>query len=610
MNAPSNPTDIARETLRQLATHRIAPTPDNYRDLYHRISGHGTPDAEDDELAAKLGKFAEQLTKTTQHAQLGVTMEKVVARRDWKTLSAVLLALSADELNHKPAEASRQSPKEWTRALRALVHGLETTHTGWTHARKRDAFEMLLNSSPRDPEVLLTRMRALTTTWEESAVGATGVEAAETPPHPTSHAVAHAPSHSPSHEASHAPSSNDIAQHLRDCLFSALDLALPALLRHAPDLAWEARTLAGRVRQAETTEALAQLSQDLQLFTKRAELHGGGDGQIREALLRLLRLVMDNIRELVEGDHWIHGQVAIVKNALERALTPEVLEEAERAIKELMVRQGLLKRSLEEARASLKALLHDFIQRLGTMSDETSGYQGKLEVYASRLQTSDGVAALNEIVLELIRDTRAMHDTTTQSREALTEARQHVQAAEVRIRQMEQELENLTERAREDQLTGTLNRRGLDDAFKREAARADRQGSPMCVALLDIDNFKKLNDTLGHQAGDDALVHIVQVVKDHLRPADTLARYGGEEFVILLPDSSVNDAVEVMARLQRELTKRFFLHNNEKLLITFSCGVSQRSASEDLEAAVARADQALYQAKRAGKNRVVVAEAA
>ena len=173
---------------------------------------------------------------------------------------------------------------------------------------------------------------------------------------------------------------------------------------------------------------------------------------------------------------------------------------------------------------------------------------------------------------------------------------------------MEQELENLTERAREDQLTGTLNRRGLDDAFKREAARADRQNSPMCVALLDIDNFKKLNDTLGHQAGDEALMHIVQVVKDDLRPGDTLARYGGEEFVILLPDSSVKEAVEVMSRLQRELTKRFFLHNNEKLLITFSCGVSQRAAAEDLEAAVARADRALYEAKRAGKNRVVVAE--
>jgi diguanylate cyclase len=608
MNAP-NPTDIARETLKQLATHRIAPTPDNYRDLYHRISGQGATEADDDELAVKLAKFAEQLGKSTQHAQLGVTMEKVLARRDWKTLSAILLALSADELNHKPAQATRQPPKEWTRTLRAMVQGLETPNAGWTRARKRDAFEMLLNSSPRDSEILLARMRALITTWEEAAAAPTGVEAAPAvPPAAATHAPAHPAPASHPIEPLEAATSEDIVQQLRDCLFAALDVALPALLRHAPDLAWEARTLAGRVRQAQSGDALVQLGKDLQLFTKRAELHGGGDGQIREALLRLLRLVMDNIRELVEGDHWIHGQVAIVKNALERALTPEVLEEAERAIKELMVRQGLLKRSLEEARASLKALLQDFILRLGTMSDETSGYQTKLENYSTRLQQSDGVAALNEIVLELIRDTRAMHDATNQSREALTEARQHVQAAEVRIRQMEQELENLTERAREDQLTGTLNRRGLDDAFKREAARADRQNSPMCVALLDIDNFKKLNDTLGHQAGDEALMHIVQVVKDDLRPGDTLARYGGEEFVILLPDSSVKEAVEVMARLQRELTKRFFLHNNEKLLITFSCGVSQRAAAEDLDAAVARADRALYEAKRAGKNRVVVAE--
>ena len=608
MNA-TNPTDIARETLKELATRRIAPTPDNYRDLYHRISGHGAGDAEDDDLAGKLARFAEQLGKTSQHAQLGTTMEKVLARRDWKTLSAILLALSADELNHKPAQTTRQAPKEWTRTLRAMVQGLETPNAGWTRARKRDAFEMLLNSSPRDSEILLSRMRALITTWEEAAAAPAGVEAA---PAVQPAAVTQAPAHqAPASQpivALDDATTDDIVQQLRDCLFAALDIAHPALLRHAPDLAWEARTLAGRIRQAQSGEALVQLGKDLQLFTKRAELHGGGDGQIREALLRLLRLVVDNIRELVEGDHWIHGQVAIVKNALDRALTPEVLEEAERAIKELMVRQGLLKRSLEEARASLKALLHDFIQRLGTMSVETSGYQAKLETYSTRLQQSDGDVALNSIVLDLIRDTRTMHDATTQSREALTEARQHVQAAEVRIRQMEQELESLTERAREDQLTGTLNRRGLDEAFKREAARADRQNSPMCVALLDIDNFKKLNDTLGHQAGDEALMHIVQVVKDDLRPGDTLARYGGEEFVILLPDSSVKEAVEVMSRLQRELTKRFFLHNNEKLLITFSCGVSQRGGAEDLEAAVARADRALYEAKRAGKNRVVVAE--
>ena len=593
MNAPLNPTDIARETLRQLATHRIAPTPDNYREIYHRISGNAGSE-EDDELAGKLSRLAERLSKQGQHGELGAALEKAVTRRDWKNLSVLLLALSqadAGKNGHAPAP-ERQGSKDWAKTLRSLVQCFETNHAGWTRAKKRDAFDMLLNSAPRDPDAMLTKLRSLVTSWEETPLARGSIETIETAQ------VAESPA-SDSHE--------NVAQQLRDCLFTALDVALPALLRHAPDLAWEARTLAGRVRQANDAGAFAQLGNDLQLFTKRAELHGGGDGQIREALLRLLRLIIDNIRELVEGDHWILAQVAIVKNVLDRPLTPEVIEEAERVIKDLMVRQGALKRSLAEARASLKALLQDFIDRLGGMSDDTSSYQAKLETYSNQLQSTDTIAALNEIVQELMRDTRTMHEATQQSRKALTTARQHVQAAEVRIQEMERELEHLTERAREDQLTGTLNRRGLDEAFKRESARADRQGSLMCVALLDIDNFKKLNDTLGHQAGDDALLHIVHVIKDHLRPADELARYGGEEFVILLPDSSVSEAVDVMSRLQRELTKRFFLHNNEKLLITFSCGVSQRSAGEELEPTVARADRALYEAKRSGKNRVVTA---
>lgn len=594
MNAPLNPTDIAREALRQLATHRIAPTPDNYRELYHRISG-SAGSKEDDELAGKLSRLAERISKQGQHGDLGAALEKAVTRRDWKNLSVLLLALSqadAGKNGHAPAP-ERHGSKDWAKTLRSLVQCFETNHAGWTRAKKRDAFDMLLNSAPRDPDAMLTRLRSLVTSWEETPLARGSIETIETAQ------VAESPASDP-HE--------NVAQQLRDCLFTALDVALPALLRHAPDLAWEARTLAGRVRQANDAGAFAQIGNDLQLFIKRAELHGGGDGQIREALLRLLRLIIDNIRELVEGDHWILAQVAIIKNVLDRPLTPEVIEEAERVIKDLMVRQGALKRSLAEARASLKALLQDFIDRLGGMSDDTTSYQAKLETYSNQLQSTDTIVALNEIVQELMRDTRTMHEATEQSRKALTTARQHVQAAEVRIQEMERELEHLTERAREDQLTGTLNRRGLDEAFKRESARADRQGSLMCVALLDIDNFKKLNDTLGHQAGDEALLHIVHVIKDHLRPADELARYGGEEFVILLPDSGVSEAVDVMSRLQRELTKRFFLHNNEKLLITFSCGVSQRSAGEDLEPAVARADRALYQAKRTGKNRVVAAE--
>ena len=125
------------------------------------------------------------------------------------------------------------------------------------------------------------------------------------------------------------------------------------------------------------------------------------------------------------------------------------------------------------------------------------------------------------------------------------------------------------------------------------------------MSLLDIDNFKKLNDSLGHAAGDQALAHLATVARECMRPQDTLARYGGEEFVILLPDTPLEKGIEAMTRLQRELTKRFFLSGTEKILITFSAGVAQLVEGESGMDAVKRADQAMYLAKRAGKNRVI-----
>jgi diguanylate cyclase len=144
--------------------------------------------------------------------------------------------------------------------------------------------------------------------------------------------------------------------------------------------------------------------------------------------------------------------------------------------------------------------------------------------------------------------------------------------------------------------------------MEREIARSERKNLPLCVAVLDLDNFKRLNDTYGHQAGDEALVHLARVIKKTLRPTDIVARYGGEEFVCVFSETDLVPAVEVMKRLQRELTKRFFLHNNERLLITFSAGVARRDREESQESLIARADKAMYQAKLQGKNRVVAAE--
>jgi diguanylate cyclase len=197
-------------------------------------------------------------------------------------------------------------------------------------------------------------------------------------------------------------------------------------------------------------------------------------------------------------------------------------------------------------------------------------------------------------------DSRAAHDE-------LHELRQRAQDKHDELVRLQQTLDQVSLQARHDPLTGSLNRKGLDEVLEREISRGRRAETPLCIALLDVDNFKQINDRLGHATGDAALVHLADVVRSVMRPQDMLARYGGEEFVLVLPDTALASGIEAMQRLQRELTKNFFLKDNEKLLITFSAGVAELAASEDSDGAIKRADQAMYLAKRQGKNRVVAA---
>jgi diguanylate cyclase len=144
-------------------------------------------------------------------------------------------------------------------------------------------------------------------------------------------------------------------------------------------------------------------------------------------------------------------------------------------------------------------------------------------------------------------------------------------------------------------------------AFEAEKSRLERDGGPLAIGLLDIDNFKRLNDSLGHSAGDQALVALAQHVRRSLRPVDVVARFGGEEFVVLLPGTPVEEAQKVLTRLQRELTASLFMHEGKEVFVTFSAGVTPYRLGEKIEPALERADEALYEAKRTGKNRTCLA---
>ena len=381
-------------------------------------------------------------------------------------------------------------------------------------------------------------------------------------------------------------------------------------IAHFPELAARATDLAHQARSANDLDTLNQFSKDIRQFWIELELRADADQEVLDGLMRLLRLLIENVTELLMDDQWLRGQLSIVQDIISDPLTPIVLAEAEQRIKEVIFKQGTLKHSLNQAKASLKDLVTVFISRIGEMSENTGEYHGKIEKYVEKISQTEDLPTINAILRDVITDTKSLHLDMLRSHDELMNARRQAEAAEQKMHELEVELGQVSELIFQDHLTGALNRRGMEEAFTREFARAKRGQTPVSVALLDVDHFKKLNDTLGHDVGDQALVHLTKVIKEILRPVDVVARYGGEEFVIILPDTNATDGVSIITRLQRDLTKRFFLHENEKVLITFSAGVAQREAMETAETMIARADAALYRAKQAGRNRVYLAQAA
>jgi diguanylate cyclase len=394
---------------------------------------------------------------------------------------------------------------------------------------------------------------------------------------------------------------------LRDMLVRALNLALTSLLQHAPELSAEAEALAASIKQADSTDALTQAAIRLNQLCFRIEQDSEDMQQQQELLLRLFRLLLDNVKELLEEDSWLRGQIDSVQALIAGPISPAALQQATRSLKEVIYKQGVLRQSLTDAKVTVKRMMLTFIECLSASAASTREYHQKIDRYTAAISSTDDIGTLNSILHDVMHDTRQLQNDTARTRDQMQAAQQEAQDAENRIKLLETQLAHMSEQMREDQLTGSLNRRGLDDVFEREMARAERHGTPLCIAMLDLDDFKRLNDTHGHAAGDEALIHLVRVIKDTLRALDAIARFGGEEFLILLPDTTLKVASITIVRLQRELTKRIFLYKHQRLLITFSAGIALRAPGETPAALIARADQALYKAKKAGKNRVVSA---
>ena len=160
---------------------------------------------------------------------------------------------------------------------------------------------------------------------------------------------------------------------------------------------------------------------------------------------------------------------------------------------------------------------------------------------------------------------------------------------------------SLEEKANKDNLTGVANRDGFEESFSLEIKRARENNLPLSLMLFDIDHFKSVNDTYGHQAGDNILIEIASIVSNNIKSNDIFARWGGEEFILLMPNTPIEGAFSLSEKLRAMVEAHHFSYTDS---ITASFGVAEFQADDNKTSLFQKADDALYLAKKNGRNRV------
>jgi diguanylate cyclase len=600
-----NQAEIARRALKTLAERKIIPTPETFTDVYYELAGGRPPGAS---AAAIVKDVLKDLVRSNRigSQEANAALERA-QQQDWAAVRDVI----DRALERRPGGAAGN----WPQTAVALLRQADALHAGWTRARKLEAVMRVVDGAADAPDVALDRLQRLMESWGPALASLPGarddladplVAPTQTPAAAPAPPVATRYGNDPQIEAAAAAARAEadawrqVALRSMRLLEQSCGEGTPAAAKLRAYAEQHTGKLAGHdigKLVARFTDAVREIDRQI------AEEH-----KIREGLQRLLALLCDNMKSLTPEEAWLAGQLEPIRALLGGPIRAAALEQAEVRLAQIIAQQATARRSLQEAKFALKEMLATLVERIGSMSSSTGRFYEQVGGYQKQLEGATDFDTLSAVIKGLLADTQIVRTDIRQSREELVAARKKVETYEARVQQLEKELTQVSALVQKDPLTFALNRRGLEEAFRIETARATRYGAALGFVMIDLDDFKKLNDSLGHVAGDRALIHVASLMQATVRPTDFIARLGGEEFGLLLPATDVGEAAAAAERLQRELAKRGFQFEGRPWTLAFSAGAVQWRTGESLEEMIHRADRALYEAKRAGKNRVVRAD--
>ncbi|MDJ0943785.1 MAG: diguanylate cyclase [Kiloniellales bacterium] len=291
------------------------------------------------------------------------------------------------------------------------------------------------------------------------------------------------------------------------------------------------------------------------------------------------------------------AQDFLVKGQLNRAA-------AVRTIRFAVERFNALARQQYETVRATGEKLQDEIGRIASSLDDagqnTSTYRESLTGLASELKLGTEGGDVADLIQRLSAATLEMHRHSTQLESQLKDSSETINT-------LSQDLEETLQAAMTDSLTGLYNRKAFDERLALATADSLENGSTLSLLMVDIDHFKRFNDTWGHQVGDQVLRLVGENLRMNVKGKDTAARYGGEELAIILPDTAIEDAVTLAEQIRKAIGAMKIVKKKSREEIgpvTVSIGAAQFRHNETPEDFVARADYALYAAKEGGRNRV------
>ncbi|HJV63647.1 MAG TPA: diguanylate cyclase [Albitalea sp.] len=594
------PAQLAKAALRRLVLDKLEPTPENYARAYAQEAGGAAPASVLPERAQRL---VDRLASRALDAEAAGTLAGALAQGRWEQAERVL-------------DAPDAGGEQLAELIDRIVRGVEHRSRQWTPARKKDSLQRVLAGSRGDAGRLQQRLKQLVASWDsETPEG--GEFSGETLPAPLPGETMPAPLSGQTRpaplddaragpapaQADHGAAASAEWSRVLACLDGTVRTALPAGESDSRNLA---EAIADATRRIQVEGATPLLASELALLCQRADRVLQHRHHLLEQLGQLCRELTASLTDLAEDDSWARGQCEAMRLKIEEGLTARGVKSVSELLQTTRERQHQLRVERQKAHDALKTLINRMLSELDELGSQTGRFHDSVGRYADVIEKADSLESLAGVVREMVEESRTVQALVAQTQQRLHD--QHTKASGLteRVNELEGELRRLSQEVSTDQLTQIANRRGLLQGFDAERSRMERTGSLLSVGLLDIDNFKRLNDELGHAAGDEALRSLAAVVSRTLRPTDLTARYGGEEFVVLLPDTPVEEAQIILTRLQRSLSGGLFMHEQKQVFVTFSAGVTPYRLGERLEDALERADQALYEAKRTGKNRTCV----